>query len=89
MTRPGSTVPSDHLSSSSIPLLMPIPDVESLRGSGAEAEGVDWAALGRTSAAAGIAVAKAGTATGLAASRASTSVSRFFKNGGIAIARSF
>jgi bla regulator protein blaR1 len=89
VTRPSPTVPSDHLSSRSIPLLVRTPDVESLRGSGAEADGLDWAALGRTSAAVGIAVAKAGTATGLAASRASTSVSRFFKNGGIALARSF
>jgi hypothetical protein len=89
VTRPSPAILSDHLSSRSIALLVRIPDVESIGGSAAEAEGIDWAALGRTSAAAGIAIAKAGTASGLAASRASTSVSRFFKNGGIAIARSF
>jgi bla regulator protein blaR1 len=89
VTRPTPTVASDHLSSRSIPWVVRIPNVESINASGAEADGVDWAALGRTSAAVGIAVAKAGTATGLAASRASTSVSRFFKNGGIALARSF
>jgi predicted transcriptional regulator len=88
VTRPSPTAPSDHLSSRAIPLLVRIPDVESRGGSGPEADGIDWAALGRASAAAGIAVAKAGAATGLAASRASSSVSRFFKNGGIAIARS-
>lgn len=84
-----STELSEHLSSTSISLLARIPDVESMGGTKAEADGLDWVALGRTSAAAGIAVARAGTATGLAASRAGTSVSRFFKSGGLAIARSF
>lgn len=79
----------DHLSSTSIPLLARIPDVKSMGRSEPEADAVDWIALGRTSAAAGMAVAKAGTATGLAASRAGTSVSRFFKSSGLAIARSF
>jgi beta-lactamase regulating signal transducer with metallopeptidase domain len=87
VSRPG--VLSDHLSSTSIPLLVRVPEVESTGASGADAEPDDWAALARSSAAAGTAVAKAGTATGLAASRAGTSVSRFFKNGGLAIARSF
>jgi beta-lactamase regulating signal transducer with metallopeptidase domain len=89
VSRPVPSVHADQLSSTPIPLLARIPDVESMGGSEAEANGVDWVALGRTSAAAGMAVAKAGTATGLAASRAGTSVSRFFKNGGLAIARSF
>lgn len=87
--RPIPDVLSDHLSSKAIALFVRIPDVASMSGSGAEPDSVDWTALGRTSAAAGIAVAKTGAATGLAASRASTAVSRFFKNGGIAIARSF
>jgi hypothetical protein len=89
VSRPVPSVHADQLSSTPIPLLARIPDVESMGGSAAEANGVDWVALGRTSAAAGMAVAKAGTATGLAASRAGTSVSRFFRNGGLAIARSF
>lgn len=89
VTRPVASVHADRLSSTPIPLVVRIPDVESIGAGGAEADGVDWVALGRTSAAAGMAVARAGTATGLSASRAGTSVSRFFKNGGLAIARSF
>ena len=76
-----------HLGSTSIPFLARVPHLESAPGPAPD--GVDWAAVGRRSAAAGSAVGRAGTATGLAASRAGTSVSRFFKNGGLAIARSF
>jgi beta-lactamase regulating signal transducer with metallopeptidase domain len=80
-------VASAHLGSTSIPFLARVPQVESTPT--AEVGGVDWAALGRPPTVAGVAVARAGTATGLAASKASMSVSRFFKNGGLAIARSF
>ena len=80
-------VASAHLGSTSIPFLARVPTVESTPT--AEAGGVDWAALGRPPTVAGEAVARASTATGLAASKAGTSVSRFFKNGGLAIARSF
>jgi hypothetical protein len=76
-----------HLRSRSIPFIAHVPKVETTAT--AEPEGVDWAAWGRPPAAAGLAVARAGTVTGLAASKAGTSVSRFFKNGGLAIARSF
>jgi hypothetical protein len=80
-------VASAHLASTSIPFLARVPRVESAPT--VEADSVDWAALGRPSVVAGVAVTRAGTATGLAASKAGTSVSRFFKNGGLAIARSF
>ena len=81
-------LPAVHLGSTSIPFIAAgVPKIESTAT--AEPEGVDWAALGRPTAAIGIAVARAGTATGLAASRAGTSVSRFFRNGGVAFARSF
>lgn len=76
-----------HLGSISIPLIARVPKIEA--PAAPEADGVDWAALARPPAAVGTAVARAGTATGLAASRAGTSVSRFFKNGGLAFARSF
>jgi hypothetical protein len=66
VSRPG--VLSDHLSSTAIPLLVRIPNVESMAGSEAEAGGVDWAALGRRAAVAATAVPKAGSATGLSAS---------------------
>jgi bla regulator protein blaR1 len=81
-------LPAVHLGSTSIPFIAAgVPKIESTATP--EPEGVDWAALGRPTAAIGIAVARAGTATGLAASRAGTSVSRFFRNGGVAFARSF
>lgn len=84
-----ATVPplaAAHLGSISIPFIG-VPKIEATAAT--EADGVDWAALGRPPVAVGTAVARAGTATGLAASRAGTSVSRFFKNGGLAFARSF
>jgi BlaR1 peptidase M56 len=80
-------VATAHLGSTAIPFIARIPKIEATAAT--EADGVDWAALGRPPAAIGTAVARAGTATGLAASRAGTSVSRFFKNGGLAFARSF
>jgi hypothetical protein len=76
-----------HLRSTSIPFLARVPTVAARPT--ADAEGIDWAAWGRPPAVAGVAVARASTATGWAASKAGTSVSRFFKNGGLAIARSF
>jgi beta-lactamase regulating signal transducer with metallopeptidase domain len=80
-------LPAVHLGSTTIPFIAGVPQIEATAT--AEPEGFDWAALGRPSAAIGIAVARASTATGLAASRAGTSVSRFFRNGGVAFARSF
>ena len=80
-------LPAAHLGSKSIPFIARVPKIEATAAT--EADGVDWAALGRSSAVVGTAVARAGTATGLAASRAGTSVSRFFKNGGLVFARSF
>jgi beta-lactamase regulating signal transducer with metallopeptidase domain len=80
-------VASAHLASTSIPFIARVPQVESAPT--AEAGGVDWAALGRPPTVAGLAIARAGTATGVAASKAGTAVSRFFKNGGLAFARSF
>jgi beta-lactamase regulating signal transducer with metallopeptidase domain len=86
---------AEHLASTSIPFLVRVPVTQPAAvpvtqpAAPREADGIDWSALGRTSAAAGIAVGKAGTATGLAASRAGTSVGRFFKSGGLAFARSF
>ena len=80
-------LPAAHLGSTSIPFIARVPKIEATAAT--EADGVDWAALGRPPAAVGTAVARVGTATGLAASRAGTSVSRFFKNGGLAFARSF
>jgi len=77
----------EHLGSTSISFVARVPSVHS--SAAHEADGVDWGAFGRRPAAAGTSVAKAGTATGVAASRAGTSVGRFFKNGGLAIARSF
>src|SRR5262245_5720061 len=84
---PAPVVAAARLGSTSIPFVARVPKLEST--STPEQDGVDWAAMGRPPAAAGVAVARAGTATGIAASRAGTSMSRFFKNGGLAIARSF
>jgi hypothetical protein len=80
-------VASAHLSSTTIPFLARVPQVEFTPTT--ETGGVDWAALGRPPTVAGLAIARAGTATGVAASKAGTAVSRFFKNGGLAFARSF
>jgi hypothetical protein len=88
-------VAKEHLGSTSIPFLARVPVTEpavvpvTQPAATREADGVDWSVLGRTSIVAGLAVGKAGTATGLAASRAGTSVGRFFKSGGLALAKSF
>ena len=65
-------------------MLVTLPRVEP--GQEQEQSDVNRLSLGDRTVAMGIAAA---TSTGMTASRAGTSIGRFFKNGGLAIAKSF
>jgi len=84
---PVQQVASAELTSRPIAVLVALPLVEP-RGE-QERSDVNWSSLGDRTAAMGIAAAQAATSAGVTASRAGTSVGRFFKNRGLAIAKSF
>lgn len=78
---------STELTSRPIAVLVTLPPVEPDQEQ--EQRDVNRLSLGDRTAAMGSAAARAATATGMTASRAGTSVGRFFKNGGLGIAKSF